>query len=938
MNRRDKKFNWLKLVILSLVLGLSLIITPLQVSAQGEGEGEEETASTSADIINARQNADLEQTKLEMRKLMEFQEARDLGECEALNRSVNLADPSTDPYDQRNPYGLNSEENGPTSAVDACGDNMTAASYIAGNEGYRDATYVDSEGYPTIGWGHKITGNEPAGATLQELFNADYTSAVNCVKKMAGDKYEVDWDSLSENRQTVLIDMSYNLGCGGSRGIAGFERMWKAIKKAQEAGSGNDQADWNVAGQEIIDSTYCAQVGRRCRENAKAMSTDSEPSPTDSGVQSPCSGTMVWFKTSPFGSLLASVFGPIIAEAQAGTTQYVPVQEQQGELMDHASSTDRHASTTEAYVLEIDRYTEQIRNLDIQICTYLKALHRIQARNEQTSIENADVMRVKATELEKYRQAVFGDKGLIKNGYTTLDENGDPVEAGDGLPLYVTNQQNYLANASDEATRVAFDEIDQMNNSNMTDVLAGLQAEDSFGIESGPSVEDIQNVLNGGISNSETIAQNGQTRNLARGPLDGIPVISSLVKPFRNTLAWLTGKTTWAAPTETPVNQTIVADQFWNSFINVVEKNPGATYLKTAGYIEQKRNEAVQAARDTALQGQGFLPVRTCLAKTTDGKTCTLWGTQQPGIIVKESDAAAVNSRLSTYIQAKTKGELGKGNEPNIVEIITNNPAPGGGGAPGPGFASSTYVDTNDQSDLVMESSYYSSDVSTNMGSDFDVDVDAFIRMLRDLFGSGDDNDSVRPNITFRYESPTKAEIISGNKANQITVGWSSSNADKCYTTNDWWSKGSGTNSLIKKAGASLGNMGYLTIKYPLAINSVLKKSTGTATTTMSKTATTTGDNLTSSKVTYVFTADDVALGNSFLLTLDNSSISIPAVGSTVATVLLLKETASLNWPNYKFTSTLDKLIIAGKEPITLGIKCQNRTGTTTKSIDITRE
>ena len=52
----------------------------------------------------------------------------------------------------------------------------------------------------------------------------------------------------------VLVDFVYNLGEGGARG---FPSMNAAIARQ----------DWNTAADEMGNSNYCRQVGRRCTRN-----------------------------------------------------------------------------------------------------------------------------------------------------------------------------------------------------------------------------------------------------------------------------------------------------------------------------------------------------------------------------------------------------------------------------------------------------------------------------------------------------------------------------------------------------------------------------------------------------------------------------------------------------------------------------------------------
>ena len=66
------------------------------------------------------------------------------------------------------------------------------------------------------------------------------------------------WDSLSLNRQIVLMDMCFNLGLAG---LLAFKRMLAAL----EAG------DYDKAADEMLDSKWARQVFTRSTDLAKMM-------------------------------------------------------------------------------------------------------------------------------------------------------------------------------------------------------------------------------------------------------------------------------------------------------------------------------------------------------------------------------------------------------------------------------------------------------------------------------------------------------------------------------------------------------------------------------------------------------------------------------------------------------------------------------------------
>ena len=147
-----------------------------------------------------------------------------------------------------------------------CADqNSQAGSYIVANEGWRNNMYLDGNGNPTIGIGHKITPNDRLSSQISDsqvnqLYARDYQTARNGAMASAAN-HGVNWDSLSPTRQTVLTDMAFNMGAAGGGGLDGFNNMWGAIRNQ----------DWATAGKEVYGSGY---VGRRADLNSRAMASD----------------------------------------------------------------------------------------------------------------------------------------------------------------------------------------------------------------------------------------------------------------------------------------------------------------------------------------------------------------------------------------------------------------------------------------------------------------------------------------------------------------------------------------------------------------------------------------------------------------------------------------------------------------------------------------
>lgn len=124
-----------------------------------------------------------------------------------------------------------------------------AKEMIKVHEGLRLDKYLDSRGFPTIGYGHLIEKGEsmPDRITKQkadELFDMDYEHHKAAAKKIPG------YDQASGLQKAALIDLTFNMGPAWASGFPSF-------KKAFAAG------DYDRAGKELVDSAWYGQVGRR---------------------------------------------------------------------------------------------------------------------------------------------------------------------------------------------------------------------------------------------------------------------------------------------------------------------------------------------------------------------------------------------------------------------------------------------------------------------------------------------------------------------------------------------------------------------------------------------------------------------------------------------------------------------------------------------------
>lgn len=128
-------------------------------------------------------------------------------------------------------------------------------------EGFEKQAYYCSEGYPTIGKGTRIG---PKGAPLghyQFVFTEKIADAFldeelsNIRKDLIKHCWYVD---LSEDRQTIIKSMAYQLGISG---LFKFKKMIAAIERN----------DWAEAGKQALDSLWAKQTPARANRHATVL-------------------------------------------------------------------------------------------------------------------------------------------------------------------------------------------------------------------------------------------------------------------------------------------------------------------------------------------------------------------------------------------------------------------------------------------------------------------------------------------------------------------------------------------------------------------------------------------------------------------------------------------------------------------------------------------
>jgi lysozyme len=143
------------------------------------------------------------------------------------------------------------------------------ARYIAEKEGYRDRAYHCSEGYPTIGYGYKLSKTKWVDlSAYSAMVISEQVAAVMLQEKIVSiisDRRMADHlQGLIGARKAALVSMAYQLGI---HGLLKFKRMLAAL----------ELRDYDQAAAEAMDSLWAEQTPSRAEETAKMIMTGEWP-------------------------------------------------------------------------------------------------------------------------------------------------------------------------------------------------------------------------------------------------------------------------------------------------------------------------------------------------------------------------------------------------------------------------------------------------------------------------------------------------------------------------------------------------------------------------------------------------------------------------------------------------------------------------------------
>ncbi len=113
--------------------------------------------------------------------------------------------------------------------------------------------YSCPAGFMTIGYGRNIQANGISENEAERMLINDLTSCVALLERNV--KF---WEKHNDARQSVLIDMCFNMGWGK---LSQFKKMFAAL----------EQEDYSEAARQMKDSKWYKDVGRRADTLIESM-------------------------------------------------------------------------------------------------------------------------------------------------------------------------------------------------------------------------------------------------------------------------------------------------------------------------------------------------------------------------------------------------------------------------------------------------------------------------------------------------------------------------------------------------------------------------------------------------------------------------------------------------------------------------------------------
>ncbi len=438
----------------------------------------------------------------------------------------------------------------------------------------------------------------------------------------------------------------------------------------------------------------------------------------------------------------------------AGAAVAVPVIEM-GPLLLVNQSTDSTTSKILQTSQEIKGMTEKLLQVQIEACTHLKVVQRVQLALETKELVNDPNVR-KANAVAIYKAELAFKEKYITQG-RAVSEALTGVNGNNQGPLII---RNLTAHQND----------------------AGREEEMVLDADLAELAKDTENYPNLEVVRASLDAQNNQSLASAVGG----SLTKTEIDAFRNN------------PQDLP------NDKYWDTLIKLgrPENNVYGQTLIAQGIRDQRVAAAKSAARDEYIAGGGWASSRECPPEfqTTDPKTgqaiCREWQALTP-----PSSVGSYANRLAQapIEQAAAADEL-------IEDSPTSDVA----------MAGQRIVDIGNL-DLAKQGSFNSQDPCPGPQPCSSSAQSGWPRPPRTLPTLPTlpviPPTPPPPNGIFNFTTPSLAEVNAGAE-NETVLTWQMANAGVCTAKNDWPSSNVGSN--VKNKGNNLNFAGSVTINHPV--------------------------------------------------------------------------------------------------------------------------
>ena len=136
---------------------------------------------------------------------------------------------------------------------------MKIKEIIKEHEGFRNQVYIDTLGFRTIGYGHKVTEQDNFEddkvydkELLEQIFEEDFGKARRGALRLT------EHLDIAEDAIDVITSMVFQLG---EAGVSKFRNMFEAL----------EIPDYGEAAEQMLDSRWHMQTPNRCQELANMM-------------------------------------------------------------------------------------------------------------------------------------------------------------------------------------------------------------------------------------------------------------------------------------------------------------------------------------------------------------------------------------------------------------------------------------------------------------------------------------------------------------------------------------------------------------------------------------------------------------------------------------------------------------------------------------------